>query len=213
VDQSIVTSPIVDVGMGERSVVEFAGLLAAAELNSHTLTLGWRPTAAAIASWIGNIPASTFRYVCRITKNKHAAEDCIQAGALAALDRLDQCQAKTEAEFRAWVRKIVINKAILFRRKCRRSRTTFIEEHAIDLAYDISGEVELCSAVEMADKVNLVVESFSPQLRHVFHLRFASGQTIQAISELLGRSPDTISNWLKKMLERIRKKLGNDWPA
>jgi RNA polymerase sigma factor (sigma-70 family) len=191
---------------------EFTLLLATDKLTSHTLTTGWRPTEETLATCIQDIPASFLRFVSRLTGDQDAAEDCIQEGALEVLDHFDQCRATTEAEFRAWFRRIVINKAKLFNRNRLRLRTSSIEKFAATLTSEASGNVEFYVAVEMAEQVKRVVKTYPPGQQEAFLLRFVGEWTIQAISERLGKSPDTISVWLKRMRERIRKRLGNDSP-
>lgn len=126
------------------------------------------------------------------------AEDVLQEAFISAFRNLGSYKAS--ATFGAWLKRIVINKAINHLNKKRLGTDTFDEDH------DIIDEVEQDSSVDVSltvNKVKKALKQLPDGYRLVFSLYVIEGYDHGEIAQILGISPSTS----KSQFNRSKKKL------
>jgi RNA polymerase sigma factor (sigma-70 family) len=144
--------------------------------------------------------------VCRrYLSNKEDAEDVLADGLFKIMNNIHQYQAV--GSFEGWMRRIVVNEALMFLRK----RTTFIvdidsELNTIDQGIPTTIEHELA-----AQEIIKLLEKLPIGYRTVFNLFVIEGYKHIEIAELLGISINTSKSQLILAKEKIRKLMSNNY--
>jgi len=144
-----------------------------------------------------------FNISYRITRNQEIAEDVLQEAFVNAFQHIESYQRK--ASFGAWLKKIVVNKAISHLRKQQ------LEFTEINDRLDISNENNEVDEREINMKVETVREAILKLpngFRVVFSLYLLEGYDHKEIAEILGISESTSKtqyNRAKKKLREILK--------
>jgi len=139
--------------------------------------------------------------VCkRYIKNREDAEDVLVEGLFRALTKIDMF--KSQGSFEGWIRRIIVNQALMFLRKKNNFKMT-VEVSNIEIKSQINAEDELVAQ----DILNLL-EKLPTGYRTVFNLYVLEGYKHREIAELLGISINTSKSQLilaKKRMQSLIK--------
>lgn len=140
----------------------------------------------------------------RIVKNAEEAEDIMQESFLTAFEKLDSY--KGEADFGAWLKRIVINNSI---KKYRRQQD-YAEITESSLKTESNAESALTEeelshlkTVKVMDAVNSLKSSY----REILMLYYFEGFDYEEITEILQLSYGSCRTMLSRAKESLRKKL------
>jgi RNA polymerase sigma-70 factor (ECF subfamily) len=143
-----------------------------------------------------------FNICCRIVGNQEMAEDVLQEAFVNAFQNLKSYQAK--ASFGAWLKKIVVNKAISYLRKNQLELVT-MDEH-----FDVSdnADIDEQDLVLKIESIRGAIQKLPNGFRVVFSLYLLEGYDHKEIAEILNISESTSKsqyNRAKKKLKEILK--------
>ena len=169
---------------------------------------------------------SLLRTALRVTRNMEDAEDALQDGFLSAYRNLTNFQGRSQ--FCTWLTRIVINAALMQRRRSKARQATSLEECDHDTEYKLTGHFtdgsldpeQLCAIMELNSVLTLALEQLSPLLRGAFILREVQGYSTREAARRLGVAENTfkIRLWrarhqmaccIQTRLERARRKPAN----
>lgn len=138
-----------------------------------------------------------FNICYRIMGSQEAAEDVLQEAFVNAFQNIKSYQGK--ASFGAWLKKIVVNKAISYLRK---QQLELVElDDRIDLQHeDTQDDIDLVLKVDL---IRDAIQKLPNGFRVVFSLYLLEGYDHKEISEILGISESTS----KSQYNRAKKKL------
>jgi RNA polymerase sigma-70 factor (sigma-E family) len=137
--------------------------------------------------------------------DKHAAEDVLQIALERAYRRRRQLFRDGSAE--PYVRKVVVNAAIDWRR-IRRRRA----EHSLDLAADLAA-TDLTSQVADRDVLLRALSALAPKQRAVLVMRYWEDIPDAEIAAALDCSPATVRSQASRALTRLRELSGDSLMA
>jgi RNA polymerase sigma-70 factor (ECF subfamily) len=149
--------------------------------------------------------------------------DVVQQTMLAAVERLDEIDARTDEEMAAWLGSILVHQLATEIRKLQTRKRSV--DHELSLEQDLDASSSRLEAW-LAD------EGSSPSERAVRHeemLRLADalselpddqrtavemhhlhGLTVSEVAEQMGRSRASVAGVLRRGLDKLRQRLGND---
>lgn len=141
-----------------------------------------------------------FAVALRYLRNRYAAEEVIANAFLKIFSSLDHFRPEGEMKFQAWMRKIVVNEALMELRKMKQM-PVFTD--------DIP---EVLSAIESGeniyyDELVLLIEQLPEGYRLVFKLYVIEGYTHAEIGSLLGISDGTSKSQLHKARLQLQQML------
>ena len=171
----------------------------------------------------GRYRRSLLRTALRVTRNMEDAEDALQDGFLSAYRNLTNFQGR--CQFCTWLTRIVINAALMQRRRSKVRRVTSLEDCGHETEYKLTGHFtdgsldpeQLCAVMELNSVLTLALEQLSPLLRAAFILREVRGYSTREAARRLGVAENTfkIRLWrarhqmarcIKTRLERATRK-------
>lgn len=138
-----------------------------------------------------------FNVCYRMTNNFDDAEDVLQEAFISAFKNLQSY--KGDAAFGAWLKRIVINKAINFIRK----KQVEFAEMQDNIADEESAPVEYSSAMMDIDRIKRAMTHLPDGYRLVFSLYLIEGYDHSEIAQILGITESTS----KSQFNRSKKKL------
>jgi len=150
---------------------------------------------------------------------KGSGADLVQETLLQAQLLLSRFTGQGEAEFRAWLRAVLLNKLADFRRKYHFTRRRSVHrELSIDgprneaslhqmLADDGSTPSHTASRSERAVLVLRAIERLPEQYRRIIQWRNWDGQTFQDIGKQLGKTEDAVRMLWGRALQRLQEEL------
>lgn len=137
----------------------------------------------------------------RITGNQEAAEDVLQEAFVNAFQSIKSFQAKSS--FGAWLKKIVVNKAISHLRK-QQLQTIEIDDRIDVKMEDGEDDVDLVLKVE---SIRNAIQKLPNGFRLVFSLYLLEGYDHKEISEILEISESTSKSQYNRAKKKLRKLL------
>ena len=140
--------------------------------------------------------------VCiRYMKNQEDAEDVLLEGFYKVFKNLQKFTYENDKAFFGWVKRIMINEALMKLRKNKEIQIMAINE-------DLNKEIELSplSALQTADLLKMI-RSIPVGYRTVFNLYEVEGYSHQEIAEQLGISTGTSKSQLFKAKKLLREML------
>jgi len=154
--------------------------------------------------------ATLHRIAFRILRNKEDAQDAVQDSLCKAYAKLQSFQGR--ASFSTWLTRIVINSALMVRRKRNGRPETSLDEildarpqqlqrEIVDAALDPE---QLCSETEFRQLLGEQLRQLPPRLRAAFQLRELDGLSASESCRVLGIR----KNAFKSRISRARQKLG-----
>ncbi len=126
-----------------------------------------------------------FNICHRILGNQEVAEDVLQEAFVSAFHHLESYQGK--ASFGAWLKKIVVNKAISYLRK-KQLELVELEDHLEPVIVDDYEDIDLAMKVET---IREAIQKLPNGFRIVFSLYLLEGYDHKEISEILEISEST----------------------
>jgi RNA polymerase sigma factor (sigma-70 family) len=142
-----------------------------------------------------------FRVVYRYTVKTADAEDCVMKGFMKVFQNLDKFKYEGIHSLFVWVRKIMVNEALMFLR----------QNHNFMLSLE-STYVEVPVQNEALHKINAeelndMIMSLPTGYRTVFNLHVVEGHEHKDISAMLGISENTSRTQLAKAKQKLRTML------
>lgn len=142
--------------------------------------------------------APMFRVVYRYISHTAEAEDCVMKGFMKVYQNLHKFQYLGTHSLFAWVRRIMVNEALMF---LRQNHNLFLslETNEIDIPVE-SGTLDRLQAEEL----NTVILALPAGYRTVFNLYVVEGYDHKQIAEALGISESTSRTQLAKAKNKLR---------
>jgi RNA polymerase sigma-70 factor (ECF subfamily) len=151
--------------------------------------------------------------------------DLVQQTLLDAFRQRDQFRGTTPAELAAWLRRILAGHLADARRRLHTDKRDVARERSLDaaleassarleafLAADQSSPSERAERHEQAARLLAALDHLPEDQRRAVTLRHLEGQTLNAISRILGRSPQAVAGLLKRGLRALRELLHDSRP-
>ncbi|HNP77642.1 MAG: sigma-70 family RNA polymerase sigma factor [Cyclobacteriaceae bacterium] len=142
---------------------------------------------------------SMFNVGYRIVNNEAEAEDVLQEAFISAFRSLEHYRG--DASFGAWLKRIVINKAI---NVIKQRRTEPLPEADFDVADDVWDEKEFPFSV---DQVRRAIEALPDGYRSVLSLYLLEGYDHAEIAGILGISESTSKSQFNRSKKKLRELL------
>lgn len=144
---------------------------------------------------------SMYNVSYRITGREEDAEDALQEAFISAFKNLDSYRA--DATFGAWLKRIVVNKAINVLKKRRH------ELMPEDEQWDVAEEETPSDYKEelTIDRVKKAIEELPDGYRSVLSLYLLEGYDHQEIAEIMGITESTSKSQLNRAKGKLREKL------
>ena len=142
------------------------------------------------------------------TRDRDTAQDVLQE-ALVQVWR-DLPSYRPYGSFRAWMLKILLNKARKHYRR-RRVETVALEE-AIEAPENSDGPEETMEREEEARQLRLALERLSSNHREALVLRYYNDLTVPEIAKVLGCRGGTIKSRLSRAMSRLRQVMTSQQP-
>lgn len=142
-----------------------------------------------------------FMHCYRYLRNKEDAEDILVQGFLKVFQNLDKLEYQNEKAFEGWIKKIIVNEALMFLRK---KNTIVFYDHP---------EAEEVSAVDhdfaklCADDIYAMIGALPTGLRTVFNLYAIEGYSHQEIAAMLEITESTSRSQLMKARRALQDQL------
>lgn len=139
--------------------------------------------------------------VCRrYVPNKEDAEDVLVEGMFKVFDNIESFQSM--GSFEGWIRRIVVNEALMFLRKKRLLTvdTDAAELNTLELSHPLSIEHELA-----AQDILKLLEQLPTGYRTIFNLYVIEGYKHIEIADMLGISINTSKSQLILAKEKLKK--------
>jgi RNA polymerase sigma-70 factor (ECF subfamily) len=150
-----------------------------------------------------------FQTALRVTRNVQDAEDAVQDGLLSAYRNLNNFERRSQ--FCTWLTRIVINAALMRRRKIKARPLVLLEDmpqeeqhRAFEVLIHLGpNPEEICAGRETEKMVKQGLRELSPLLRSAFALRGLQGYSTREAARTLGVTENTF----KARLWRARHQL------
>jgi len=145
----------------------------------------------------------------RVLGNPDDAEDALQDGMLAAFRSLNTFEGRSQLS--TWLTRIVVNAALMQRRRCRVSPMVSIDQSvqqdnrplAEDLCDPAPNPEEIYIRREQLQRLEQALRAVSEVRRRAWRLRHVQGLKIREIAAIVGLPVGT----LKSQLSRVRRML------
>ena len=142
----------------------------------------------------------------RILKNSAEAEDSMQDAFLTAFQKIEDY--KGDATFGAWLKRIVINRALDELKK--RKDTISLEEAGIQFSTDVSTENYLEILAYKVDEIRRGIEDLNEDDRVIISLFLLEGYDHEEISQVLDISYNASRTRYSRAKQRLRELLSQD---
>ena len=136
----------------------------------------------------------------RITGDEDEAQDVLQESFISAFKNLDKYRG--DAAFGAWLKRIVINKAVNALNKKRHERIPDEEEWDVP-----ETEIEVPYDILEVDRVRKGIDQLPDGYRSVLSLYLIEGYDHQEIGEILGISESTSKSQLNRAKAKLKELL------
>ena len=142
---------------------------------------------------------------------KLGSSDFVQETLISAQEAIANCRAKDEVEFKAWLRKILLNDILNTYRDLRRKKRDIRRELRVDsrviLQHDEDSPSKLVSRKEQSQRLAEIIAELPEETQAIFQYRHRDGLTFVEIANKLGRTPDSVRmNW-NRALKKIASQL------
>lgn len=138
----------------------------------------------------------------RITGNEDDADDVLQEAFISAFKNLDNYRA--DATFGAWLKRIVVNKAINVLK--RKKQESLPDDEQWDIAEE-TVEEEVSYHGLTVERVKVAIQQLPEGYRAVLTLYLLEGYDHQEIGEILGVSESTSKSQLNRAKSKLRELL------
>lgn len=137
----------------------------------------------------------------RVLGNQEEAEDVLQEAFVSAFKHISSYQGK--ASFGAWLKKIVVNKAISYLRK-QQVELVELEDHFEPVLDDDFEDIDLAMKV---DTIREAIQKLPNGFRVVFSLYLLEGYDHKEISDILEISESTSKSQYNRAKKKLRELL------
>jgi RNA polymerase sigma-70 factor (ECF subfamily) len=161
-----------------------------------------RGDAAAFDTLVRRHMKQAFAVAYRVLGQREDAEDLVQEAFVAALEHIDTFDSRRE--FRPWLLRIVVNRAINARRYRERRRTESIPEHAAASTESPAAEVE---QHEMQQRLRQALVSLPERQRTIVQLASFGGLSSSDIGDILQIPAGTVRWELHQARRALRTTL------
>jgi len=142
-----------------------------------------------------------FNICLRITANKQDAEDIIQEAFIKAYTKYDSL--KSEAAFYSWLRRIVVNEAISF----KRGKIYFPETDLTSIESENKNNDEWNYSNISFDTINEEIKKLPDGARLIFNLHLLENYSHKEIAQMLEISESTSKSQYHRAKELLKKEL------
>ena len=142
-----------------------------------------------------------FMHSYRYLRNKEDAEDILVQGFLKVFQNIDKLEYQGEKAFEGWIRKIIVNEALIFLRK--KNTALFSDHSAAEEIQAVDNEFSnLC-----AEDIYTMIASLPTGLRTIFNLYAIEGYKHQEIAVMLDITESTSRSQLMKARRALQDQL------
>ena len=141
----------------------------------------------------------------RIVKDQAEAEDVMQEAFLSAFTKLDTF--KGEVAFGAWLKKIVVNKSLVYYRNIRKKNEVPLDEKLYRVGDNTESEADHSETERLAQKVLKTMDSLKDNYRVSLTLHLIEGYDYEEICDLMDISYANCRTMISRAKESLRKKL------
>ena len=145
-----------------------------------------------------------FNVCFRITGNDFEAEDALQEGFISAFKNIHNFRG--DSTFGAWLKRIVVNKAINELKKRKTERLSDDDQHDFPAEDNTVEYKELLSVERVRDSINALPDGY----RSVLSLYLIEGYDHQEIAEILDITESTSKSQLNRAKKRLREMLSKE---
>ncbi len=157
--------------------------------------------------------AKLYRTAFAMLRNKEDAEDAVQDGLCSAYAKLRSFQGRSS--FSTWLTRIVINSALMSRRRKRAHPDASLDEilnnQAGRLAHRIAdrrpGPEEICSATEINARVEEEIRRLPAEIQRTFRLRAIDGLSTTESIRALGIRENTFKSRIHRARGKVKDAL------
>jgi RNA polymerase sigma-70 factor (ECF subfamily) len=150
-----------------------------------------------------------YRSAFKVLRNREDAEDAVQDGLLRAYAKLGSFQGR--ASFSTWMTRIVINSALMIRRKMHAHLEASLDEMledrdgrvALQTADQRPGPEQMCRVNEFSGLIEMEVRKLPYSARRAYQLLEMEGLSVSETIQTLG----ICKNSFKSRIRRARRKL------
>lgn len=170
----------------------------------------------AFESLVRNYDQSVLKLAYSLLRSNEDAADIYQEAFLRVHRNLKNF--RFDCSFHTWLYRIVTNLCLdtLRKRKVRKEeRSTVATSEGVKDRLDLVAEERATLdpqrrllSMELKNKINGVLDTFTPRERMVFELRHYQGMRLRAIGETLGTSEEAAKNCLFRATQKMRTALG-----
>ena len=145
-------------------------------------------------------------------RSKMSSSDFVQEALIQAQGDMVNCDAASKAEFKAWLRRILLNDILNSYRNLRRQKRDIRRERKVDSGLpliDQHGKTPSSFAALSEDKELLLraIDQLKPEFQQVVTLRHRENMTFSEISQAMNRSPDAARMLWNRAIERLAQLL------
>jgi RNA polymerase sigma-70 factor (ECF subfamily) len=157
--------------------------------------------------------AMLHRIAFRILRNKEDAEDAVQDSLCKAYAKLQSFQGR--ASFSTWLTRIVINSALMVRRKRNGRPESSLDEILYARPQQLQGELvdaaldpeQICSETEIHQLLEEQLPQLPPRLRAAFQLRELDGLSASDSCRVLGIRKNAFKSRISRARQKLRRAL------
>lgn len=145
-----------------------------------------------------------FNVFFKILKNEQDAEDGCQELFIYLLRRGGLCKWRSEGQFKSWLYRVSLNKAIDFYRLRKRAQEEgLIKFQKINTPISSPPDDEVIKKQRL-DKIDEILNnSVNIKCREAFELRVMCELSYKDIADLLGEEVTTITNWIYRVKQLL----------
>ncbi|MBO9701832.1 MAG: RNA polymerase sigma factor [Sporocytophaga sp.] len=142
-----------------------------------------------------------FTHCYRYLRNREDAEDAIIQGFLKVYQNIHKLEYQGEKEFEAWIRKIIVNEALMFLRK--KDSIKFYDHSEAEEIHSMNDDFSrLC-----AEDIYAMIAALPTGLRTIFNLYAIEGYSHQEIATMLDIGESTSRSQLVKARRALQYQL------
>lgn len=149
--------------------------------------------------YVGELSSVCYRYV----PNENDARDVLQNSFVKIFTSMATVEYHNEPLFRGWLKRVVINEALVYLRERRKLQFTELHEADVQLAPDEEPDLELITA----DQLHKLISELPNGYRTVVNLYVFEDYSHRQIAELLGITESTSASQLYYAKRLLAKKI------
>lgn len=140
---------------------------------------------------------------------KLSVSDLVQSAIIEAHRDFETCEATNHIEFKAWIRKILVNDMLNRFRDLRRQKRDIRREQMIgsklEIEDDLAGPVN--ELIQQEDEYRLMnaLAQLTSERRKVIELRYRDGLSFVEIAESLEKTPDAVRMIWNRAIDSLSK--------